>query len=75
MRRVFVIVAVVTLAAEWGLTSALESEGVPGSTLATALKLAVGVVALLGVSAVALAKPRRAGSSSQQEKTQAPEER
>jgi hypothetical protein len=75
MRRVFVTVAVVVLAAEWGLTSAMESEGVPGSTMATALKLAVGVVALLGIFAVALEKPRQAEAGSQQEKTQAVEKR
>ncbi len=73
MRRAFVAVAVVILAAEWGLTSTIESEGVPGSTLNTALKLAVGVVALLGALAVAVAKPRQAEAGSQQTKTKAEE--
>lgn len=65
------------LAAEWGLTSGLESGGAPGSTLNMVLRLAVGVVALLGAIAVAVAQPPRAGAAHkpEQPKDKAEEER
>jgi hypothetical protein len=78
MRRAFVALAIVCmLAAEWGLTSGIESGGTPGSTLNTVLRLAVGVVALLGVIAVAVAQPPRArpAHKPEQSETQAEKER
>ena len=71
MRRAFIALAVVSmLAAEWGLTSQIEGEGAPGSNLNTVLRLGVGVVALLGAIAVAVAKPPQAGAAHKPEQAE-----